>query len=121
MNIITRKPYQITPQTEKTCIAIQSCCGEEAIVTGKTVLRLRKAGSCQHIIEYPAEVEGDSLCFVWDNLIYELQGRYIGDIFEDEQLLSSIQFDVNPSCFVAVKLKEVETEETIPCEPPQCN
>lgn len=122
MNTVTRKPFIIDRQVTKTCIAIQTCCGEAAEGESAVFLRLRKAGCCNHEIEYPMTQEGENLCVEWDDLMYELKGRYIGDIYEGSDLIASIQFDVNPKCYVAAHIKEDKADDNLPeCDPPKCD
>lgn len=124
--IITRKPITINKDTAKTCVALSACCGGRGVPDNPTVIKIKKAGTCDYIIEYDAVVENDTICFEWDNLIWDLCGRYVGDIFEsnapcDNGKIGTLQFDVNVECWQATQLKE-ETPEDVPeCTPPDCD
>lgn len=95
--IISRKPIPINKDTAKTCVAIQTCCSGRGVPDNPTVIKIKKAGTCDYIIEYDAVVENDTICFEWDKLI-----------------------DVNVECWQASHLQD-KAPETLPeCTPPDC-
>lgn len=124
--IITRKPMPINKDTAKTCVAIQACCGGLGVPDSPAVIKIKKAGTCDYLIEYDATVENDRVCFVWDKLMWDLCGRYVGDIFEsnavcDNGKIGTLQFDVNMACWHAAQIKENEAQEKPKCTPPDCD
>lgn len=92
------RPIQINRDVSKSCFTFLGLCEQKAIANGAVVLRLRKAGSKTYLIEYPAlkKREGDAVCFKWGEVMYALpKGRYIGDFFEDEELVASKNFELH--------------------------
>ncbi len=127
MNITTKRPIAIDSSVDKTCVNIVSCCGEQGVPDKPFVIRIKRAGQCDYLIEYDGTVDGDSVCFEWDKLLWELPcGRYIGDIFESEPdcdggIIGSLQFEVNESCWQATHIKEKSDDEQPKCEPVPCD
>lgn len=124
--IITRKPIPINKDIAETCVAIQDCCGDCGVPDNPTVIKIKKAGTCDYLIEYDAvvccececdccECKYDRICFEWDELIWSLCGRYVGDIFEsnatcDNDKIGTLQFDVNVECWQATQFLDDDCE-----------
>lgn len=62
------------------------------------VLRIRRAGDDDDLIEYPLfSQSGSTLCFHFDDLFYELDpGRYLGTILVDDVERGTLQFQLGP-------------------------
>lgn len=54
--IITRKPITINKDVAETCVAIQDCCGDCGVPDNPTVIKIKKAGTCDYLIEYDTVV-----------------------------------------------------------------
>lgn len=94
--IATGKPIQINESIAKSCFDIYGICGGAVnIDTEDIVMKIRRAGSRHHVIEYPVfEITDDKLCFYWDSLLHDLpKGRYIGDLFFGKNKVSEVQFE----------------------------
>lgn len=91
----TGRPIIIDDSIAKSCFDIAGICGGQVeINTDDIVMQIRKAGTCDPLIEYPVfDITEDKLCFYWDNLMYELpEGRYIGDLFFGMAKVGEVQF-----------------------------
>lgn len=127
MNIITTKPIAIDSSVTKTCVNIVSCCGEHGVPDNPFVIRIKRAGTCNYLIEYDGVVDGDSVCFLWDKLLWDLPcGRYIGDIFESGNTccehIGRLQFQVGENCWKTAHIKDDEQDEDSPvCNPEPCD
>lgn len=113
-------PIVIDANTEKTCVNFYGLCRREA-VPENPVIRIRRAGKPTHLIEYPGIVEQDThiACFEWGPLMWELpSGRYIGDLYDGEERVGFIQFEVNPRQWGAEVHKERSPKPVVPCHDP---
>lgn len=93
--VATGKPIRITSNLVKSCFDIHGVCGTDArIDTDDISMKIRRAGTCKALIDYPVfEVGDNQLCFYWDSLMQELpEGRYIGDLFFGKNKVSEVQF-----------------------------
>ncbi len=129
-NIITTKPIYIDRNTPKTCINIVEQCGGQGVPDNPFVIRIKRAGTCEYLIEYDGVVEGNSVCFEWDHLLYGLPcGRYVGDIFEDDtkncagDIVARVQFQLDTAFWQTAIIKDddEETEDKPVCEKSDCN
>ena len=110
-----KAPQIIHRGVGKTCLTFHGICGRRAYPHGDVVIRLRRAGRREYEIEYPADIDGEDVCFTWGELMYNLHGRYIGDVYEDDKPVGMVQFQVNPAQWAA----EIEdTKECLPAPPP---
>lgn len=101
-------PIVIEHGTEKTCVNFTGLCGRAAKPDGTVKIKLRKAGTCKHLIEYPATTSDScAVCFEWGDIMWNLEpGRYVGDIFEDDNNVGFIQFQLHPQGWQAAPCTE---------------
>lgn len=102
------RPILINHTVKQTCFNIYPMCSEDAAFPEKkAVIRLAKRGTKTYLIEYPAVIDGDKLCFIWGDIMYNLpSGRYDGDIYDGGDLVAKVQFDVNHDSWRAEKALE---------------
>lgn len=112
-------PIVIDKNVEKTCVNFKGFCLQEAVPSAP-IIRIRRAGKCIPLIEYPGTVEVDGIvCFEWGPLMWELpSGRYVGDLYDDKQLVGMIQFQINPQQWYAEEHVPRKPKPTIPCHDP---
>lgn len=111
-----KAPQIIHRDVGKTCLTFHDLCGRRAYPHGNVVIRLRRAGRREYEIEYPADINGENVCFTWGGLMYNLHGRYIGDVYENDKPVGMVQFQVNPAQWAA----EIEDTKECPPKPPPC-
>ena len=110
-----KAPQIIHRGIEKTCLTFHGICGRHAYPSGEVVIRLRRAGRREYEIEYPATIDGENFCITWGELMYNLHGRYIGDVYENDKPVGMVQFQVNPGQWQAAI---AEAKECPPAPPP---
>lgn len=94
-------PITIEYGTERTCVNFKGYCGRDAEATEDVVIKIKRAGGCEYLIQYPGEVgEGCDMCFNWGDIMWSLDaGRYIGDVFDGDEKVGFIQFQLHPGGF----------------------
>lgn len=110
-----KAPQIIHRGIEKSCLTFRGICGHRAYPSGEVVIRLRRAGRREYEIEYPATIDGENVCITWGELMYNLHGRYIGDVYENDKPVGMVQFQVNPEQWQAAI---AEARECPPAPPP---
>lgn len=122
------KPIEIDESVKTTCLHLIEQCGGKGVPDSPFVIRIKRAGQCHYLLEYDGKVKGDTICFNWDRLFYDLPcGRYVGDIFEEKAnlcfspIIASVQFQLNTSFWQSALIKEAEKEELPACEKPKCD
>ena len=108
-------PIILSEDDKQTCITFHGACGRHAYPSGGVVIRLRRAGRREYEIEYPATIDGENVCITWGELMYNLHGRYIGDVYENDKPVGMVQFQVNPEQWRAAI---AEARECPPAPPP---
>lgn len=111
-----KAPQIIHRGIEKTCLTFHGICGRRAYPSGEVVIRLRRAGRREYEIEYPATIDGENVCITWGKLMYNLHGRYIGDVYENDKPVGMVQFQVNPGQWQAA----IAEAKECPPAPPLC-
>ena len=113
-----KAPQIIHRGIEKTCLTFHGICGRYAYPSGEVVIRLRRAGRREYEIEYPATIDGENVCITWGELMYNLHGRYIGDVYENGKPVGMVQFQANPEQWQAAIAEAKECPPTPPpCKP----
>ena len=110
-----KAPQIIHRGIKKSCLTFHGICGRRAYPSGEVVIRLRRAGRREYEIEYPATIDGENVCITWGELMYNLHGRYIGDVYENDKPVGMVQFQVNPEQWQAAI---AEVKECPPAPPP---
>lgn len=93
----TNMPILLDRSIAKSCFDMYQGCGDDVNLEDNDIkMLIRKAGTCQHLIQYPAfEISENTVCFYWDHLFYDREpGRYIGDLFIDDKKVSEVQFQL---------------------------
>lgn len=114
IGVTTNQPIQIDSTVAKTCIETLGLCGSSSDLSNENIImQIRKAGTLTHLLEYEAlEMEDGSVCFYWDNLLYELgEGRYIGDLFSGREGVAEVQFEINNSVSLGTVTNTTRTRE----------
>ena len=111
-----KAPQIIHRGIEKSCLTFHGICGRHAYPSGEVVIRLRRAGRREYEIEYPATIDGENVCITWGELMYNLHGRYIGDVYENDKPVGMVQFQVNPEQWQAA----IAEAKECPPAPPLC-
>lgn len=94
------KPLLIDRTVKRSCFKVESRCGLNATpMKGAITIKIKRAGTKDYLIEYPADINPDSsICFEWGDIFYNLKkGRYVGDIFENNEKIGRVQFQMYPS------------------------
>lgn len=114
-------PITIDTTTKKTCFNFAGRCGGAAEPEGEMIIKIKLAGTCTWLIEYPGVADEEcGVCFVWGELMWGLApGRYVGDIFDGKTLIDSVQFQLHPQDWVVTPCVadsgEEEDEEKCTC------